>query len=415
MSDSDSTNTSFSDSDYSSEQGIIPRITVDGSVLSCASAASNKSSPRCSSRFSDLLTPPAMADCCDTPYTSDDDTISSTSSEVSEDSRKKDKVFLIAKEMMTSEKVFSNFIQFMNHTFRKALSPYVHEDCLNSLLKHFPQLQVLNDQMLNDFKNRLEEWNQKHKIADVFVKFGPYLKQYSLYIIEYELMCNEIDEMSKKYPAFSNALREFEMSAACQKISVKDHMLKGVQRIPQYKTLLQRYLGSLEGEEHPDYDDAVKALDAVSRAAEYANERMKTEDNFAQLLQLQDRIFGSHEIVKPGRVILKQGELLKLSRKEMQPRLFILCNDCLFYLTLIQQGMYKLNYELSLLGMRVDAPKEEDFQHEFSIRTQTRSFTLSASSLKERDEWLQSLSKAIREFANRRNTFVQNDAVNEPA
>ncbi|RWS16383.1 uncharacterized protein B4U79_07471 [Dinothrombium tinctorium] len=394
MSDNDSTNSSFTDSDYSSEQGNIPVIT-ESTVNDDQRSSFVLNSPRSSIRSDStcdnalvFLSPPPV-DNGDTPYTSDDDTVSSAGSEVCESSKKKDDVYLVAKELMTSE-----------------------EDVLNSIFKYLPQLQVINEQLLEEFKKRLDEWPQRQKIADVLVKIGPYLKQYSFYIVEFEQMCNELDEAMKKYPAFAQSLKDFESSPICEKLCIKHYMLKPVQRIPQYKLLLQRYLRHLKSEEHPDYVDAVKALEIVSQVAEHANEKMKEENNFAKLLRIQSSLIGSHEIVKPGRIILKDGELKKLSRKEMQPRLFILCNDCLFYLTTIQQGVYRLNHELSLLGMRVEVPQQEDFQHEFSVISQTRSVILSASSLEERDSWIHALRKAIHEYADRRSTLTRNDPIN---
>lgn len=47
-----------------------------------------------------------------------------------------------------------------------------------------------------------------------------------------------------------------------------------------------------------------------------------------QLLSLQRRLVlsdgGQPELIKPGREVLRQGELLKLCRRGMQPRYFVL-------------------------------------------------------------------------------------------
>lgn len=47
------------------------------------------------------------------------------------------------------------------------------------------------------------------------------------------------------------------------------------------------------------------------------------QDNLSKLLKLQSRL-GNYVIIKPGRTFIKEGELQKLSRKEIQPRYFIL-------------------------------------------------------------------------------------------
>jgi hypothetical protein len=48
------------------------------------------------------------------------------------------------------------------------------------------------------------------------------------------------------------------------------------------------------------------------------------------------------------------------------------------YLTPVQNGVYRVNHELSLTGMRVSLPSQQDFQNEFSVISHTRSFSLAA-------------------------------------
>ena len=50
------------------------------------------------------------------------------------------------------------------------------------------------------------------------------------------------------------------------------------------------------------------------------------QDIFMKLMQLQSRL-GNCEIIKPGRCIIKEGELQKVSRKTLQPRYLILVSS----------------------------------------------------------------------------------------
>ena len=100
-------------------------------------------------------------------------------------------------------------------------------------------------------------------------------------------------------------------------------MLKPVQRIPQYRLLLDDYLKHLNPDSC-DYLDTCNALQIVSQVAEHANNSMKSNENISKLLSIQNSIIGGTEIIKPGRVFIKEGELMKLSRKGMQERWFIL-------------------------------------------------------------------------------------------
>jgi len=98
--------------------------------------------------------------------------------------------------------------------------------------------------------------------------------------------------------------------------------------------------------------------------------------------------------------------MYKLSRKELQPRRFLLCSDCLIYMTMVQGGAYRINREIPLTGMRIVKPHQDDFEKELQIISSTRSFTLSANKVAEREEWYNLLCKAIEEHAKRRGTFT---------
>lgn len=159
-------------------------------------------------------------------------------------------------------------------------------------------------------------------------------------------------------------------------------MLKPIQRIPQYRLLLQDYLKTLP-EGHQDRLDTEQALSIVSRVADHLNDELKLNENFIKLVELQNSISPlsrNIEIIKPHRILIKRGELDKLSRHGPQPRIFILFNDSLMYLTQTQGGFLKINHEMPLLGMSVSLPPSCDiaYQNEFRVVSTTRSVTLVA-------------------------------------
>ena len=97
-----------------------------------------------------------------------------------------------------------------------------------------------------------------------------------------------------------------------------------MQRLPQYRLLFESYLQHLS-ESSIDYHDTVNTLRIVTEVAEHANKTMAQQENFQKLLRLQSRIKNA-VIFKPGRYIIKEGELFKVNRKFtlIQPSYFIL-------------------------------------------------------------------------------------------
>ena len=49
------------------------------------------------------------------------------------------------------------------------------------------------------------------RIADIFVKKGPFLKLYTTYIMEYDSMCTAFDEARKKHVEFDRCTSVFEV------------------------------------------------------------------------------------------------------------------------------------------------------------------------------------------------------------
>ncbi|XP_076448125.1 uncharacterized protein LOC143284890 [Babylonia areolata] len=325
--------------------------------------------------------------------------------------KREKKVYYIAEEVVKSEKVFVDVLKLLNVDFRVFMSgkteqaghTIVPAETLNKILDFLPQLQSFNEMLLKDLTDRIANWDKQKKIADIFVKKGPFLKLYSSYIRNFEHATALLDETCKKHNGFGMALQQFELSPRCASLALKHYMLKPIQRIPQYKLLLQDYLKHLTPES-PDYKDTITALNIVSEVADHANESMRHGDNVQKLLEIQRSLIGQFEVIQPGRVLIRQGELMKMSRKEMQPRMFFLFSDVLLYTTPTATG-YRLNNILPLQGMKVLPPKLEEFNNEFNIITTQRSFTVATSTPEEREEWLRALWNAIEENSERYHTF----------
>ncbi|XP_024138406.1 FYVE, RhoGEF and PH domain-containing protein 6 [Oryzias melastigma] len=334
--------------------------------------------------------------------------------------RTKNKIQYIAKEIMTSESVFVDVLKLLHVDFRESVNkassyngkPIIEERLLNQILYYLPQLYELNQDLLRELKQRVDNWDDNSQIADIFLKKGPYLKMYSTYIREFDKNVALLEEQSRKNPAFGTVVREFEKSPRCANLALKHYLLKPVQRIPQYQLLLTDYLKNLS-EGADGYEETKAALSLVKEVANHANDIIKHGDNFQKLIDVQHRLNGNHQIIQPGRIFIKEGVLMKLSRKVMQPRMFFLFNDILLYTKPVQTGQYKLKNMLSLAGMKVSKPNQEAYQNELNIESVERSFILSGSSAAERDEWLDSISAAINEFTKKKISFLSGSSPND--
>ena len=108
-------------------------------------------------------------------------------------------------------------------------------------------------------------------------------------------MSLHFEECCKKYPKFGKFVKEFETFPQCRSLKLSHYLLKPVQRLPQYKMLLEDYLKHLDAA-GDDYDDTTTALRIVTEAAEHANETVKqmvscvNKLDIPIMLQIQDKI-----------------------------------------------------------------------------------------------------------------------------
>lgn len=60
--------------------------------------------------------------------------------------------------------------------------------------------------------------NENAKLADIFLKKGPYLKMYSTYIREFDKNVTLLEEQTKKNPAFGAIVRKFEVMVPAEPV-----------------------------------------------------------------------------------------------------------------------------------------------------------------------------------------------------
>ena len=139
------------------------------------------------------------------------------------------------------------------------------------------------------------------------------------------------------------------------------------------------------------------------------------------MLKLQTRL-GDLELIRPGRDLVKEGELQKISRKGVGPRYFVLLSDCLLYCTYsgstwsgeaTPDTPLRVTYRIPLTTLQVRVPPSFDDAHsEFYITSPVRSCTLRCATVHERNEWLEALNSAIEDHVSRKATFNTNAASN---
>ena len=104
---------------------------------------------------------------------------------------------------------------------------------------------------------------------------------------------------------------------------------------------------------------------------------------FERILHLQSRI-DNFELFKAGQELIKEGELVKMSRNKEDERYFILLSDCLLFchyygaLAYDSDRFLTVKYNIPIQQIRVSVVNAETFPTEFSITSKVRGFTVRA-------------------------------------
>ncbi|XP_053171338.1 FYVE, RhoGEF and PH domain-containing protein 5-like isoform X1 [Scomber japonicus] len=314
------------------------------------------------------------------------------------------RAFYIAKELVDTERVHVKALKLLQEDFREAVvaavgdegEPVLEEERLWEILNELPDVYTLHRRILTELENRIRHWEESQRIADIFLSRKAVFLVFTTYIGHYDRSMNLLEESCRTSPAFAAIVHQFEQSPAGEKVSLKHQLLQVIVRVAQYRMLLTDYLNNLSPDSK-EYEDTQAAVVIVSDIADQVNDSLKDGENLLRLVNIEYSVRGQRELLQPGRVFVKEGTLMKVSRKSRQPRHLFLMNDMLLYTYPQQDGKYRLKNTLSLTELKVSKPIIEDVQNALRIEGTDISITLSASSFIEREDWFYTLSRAVTE------------------
>ena len=351
-------------------------------------------------------------------------------------------VFLIACELLSTEVSYVNELHIIEDLFHeKVASENLFKDkVLQAMFSNIREIYKFHkDELLPNLQDRMTKWKEQKEmyfvcdsvdnewpdqhVGDIFVKLAPFLKMYSNYIENFENAMNMIDKYKKKNKKFAAILEDIQISPELNQLSIQNHMLTPVQRIPRYKLLLEDYIKQLP-EDSSDMENAKKGLELVEMAANHSNDTMARIERMKNIIRVQELLGSSIDLHNPSRELLKEGKISKISTskgedaskdtlevtKEMDRYMFLF-NDILLLcscnsLTNKVKGgpKYKLKMKFEFEDLVIEDKVELDDRNEnaFSLSTSSSSSTTKstidvlARTAFEKEDWIKSISNALK-------------------
>ncbi|XP_023155116.1 FYVE, RhoGEF and PH domain-containing protein 5 isoform X2 [Amphiprion ocellaris] len=317
------------------------------------------------------------------------------------------RAFYIAKELVDSERLHVSALKYLQEDFRSAVTeavdedgePVLEEQRVEEILGVLPQVYSLHSSIFTELEERISQWEESQKVVDVILSRRDDFGVFDTYISEYDRSMSLLEESCRNNPAFASVVKKFETRSPEEaEVPLKHQLLQVIVRVLQYRMLLTDYLNNLSPDSK-EYEDTQAALVIVSEVADQANDNLKQGENLLRLVHIEYSMKGKRDLLKPGRMFVKEGTLMKVSRKSRQPRHLFLMNDIMLYTYPQQDGKYRLKNTLSLSGMKVSKPTVDNVLNCLRIEVSDITITLSASSVGEREDWFHTLSRAIADHA----------------
>ncbi|XP_048055347.1 FYVE, RhoGEF and PH domain-containing protein 5 isoform X1 [Megalobrama amblycephala] len=282
------------------------------------------------------------------------------------------RAFYCAKELLDSEAQHVKTLQLLCESVEA-------DERLMTVWTEVPDICTLHQNIHTLLETRLKEWDQNEGIAEIILAKKKEFSIFSSYISHYDEKLNYLEHIQ---------------STLLDAVTLKKQLLQVIVRILQYRMLLTDYLNNLSPDSI-EFENTQDALVVVSDIAYRANDSLKNGADLLRLVHIEHSVLGLTDLLQPGRVFVKEGTLMKVSRKCKQPRHLFLMNDIMLYTYPQQDGKYRLINRLPLAGMEISKPPIENSQSALKIEVKDISITLSASSCIERDSWFVTLNRTL--------------------
>lgn len=332
-----------------------------------------------------------------------------------EDTRLK-KLHYAAAEIFTVEKKFVEQLELVAVEYPKFVAQYGKERGVDILapssngqahvVKQIAvQLLMIKEAhkvLLEKFDAKMANWNsQKPNMAECLKNNAGFLKYCLPYLKEKKRFVDELIKQLQENELLAQATAKFE-ELAPNKISIKQRLDIVHQNVVRYTILLESYKKYLVpgSNEAKDCEDAIAELSKVSEAV---NHQICLAEMEKRLLDLYRRLEGKFNVFEANRHLLHEGELMKQSRKELQPRYLILFSDVLLICkysrgpSLGSDSFQPDFYQLPVIGIRVKGEEHGEYETHFQLLSTKKSSMFIAKTKHERDDWVKRLNNAKKE------------------
>ncbi|XP_053972787.1 rac guanine nucleotide exchange factor JJ-like [Hylaeus anthracinus] len=309
-------------------------------------------------------------------------------------------------EILTTEVTYLRQLEilmeyFIEPMFKKKLLDHI---LLSTLSENIKTLYNVSGELVKELKEDPEN------IAGAFHKLAPFFKLYSVYAYDYEQVLSLIQTKQESNFIFKDFISKQESRPEVSR-KLPSLLITPIQRVPRYRLLLQEVLQHTP-HKHKEYNLLQVCLVEVEKAARHINTLVEQHEEVQKLLKLQKCIVNPINLVKPGRRFIKQGALMRVSRRgnSAYRRYFVLLSDTLLYCKGDPENSLTLCCVLPLNKCKVECVLSGGL-----FRVSCLNETLLLYSEKDDSNlWMEAIENSIKKYAECRQTLRKDSSSRKP-
>ncbi|KAF4523303.1 hypothetical protein B566_EDAN009426, partial [Ephemera danica] len=256
-----------------------------------------------------------------------------------EQERNKDTRTHVVVELYETEKSYVEALQTLVTKYLNPLkgsdnSGLVEATVVDEIFFQVPSILLHHEGFLDDLNKRLDAWDLRQKIGDIFLDVftrQSVIDCYTAFINNWQQAKTAIRNTCQSKPAFARFL-EATSREHKGKLALDSLLIMPVQRIPRYELLIQTLLKHTAST-HPDYPFLVSAQRAIHALAVTINCREKesceAEQQMQQLRELELLLDGAGRLASPHRTFLRHDAVTATVGGSSKERMLFLFSDML--------------------------------------------------------------------------------------
>ncbi|CAI5447554.1 unnamed protein product [Caenorhabditis angaria] len=312
---------------------------------------------------------------------------------------------------MEFQKVQGNFVKYLTEMaysypdYMERFGKGIGKDLLQNdnvvlqIKKVLLQILPIHKNILDEINGVISNWNSETpNMANTINRYAEFLKCCQPFLDHKAEFTAQLLALRNENKDFDDATSLFETDIfkRGKKGAVIQQLDQVHQNFMRFKLLMLRYSEYLK-DETEEKRIALETIEKLERVTQAVNQKMGLPTT-EELTKLYYRFQCQFNVLEPGRTLIRQGDVMKQTRKEEQPRYLVLFTDCLWICRVgsTRGSHFEMNrsYRIPLEGIRVEQPDHEDYSRYLVIKSKVKSAVVIFGTEKERNQWMDDIQKA---------------------